>query len=96
MTIIMTEERIKELQKTFGSDALQSLIDSGDAWKTAQYIDTEARKALNSGKCFLPKVSYYDAKSKPIPSRDGVAAGRMGSIELASEYWTLAESIGMN
>ena len=66
----MGVEEIRELQKICGLNELQSLIDSGQAWKLEGSYGRAAKEALESGKCFLPEVSHCDYYGNTIPSRD--------------------------
>lgn len=64
-------------------DDLQSLIDSGDAWRLEGAIGRAAMRAIESGECILGPVGHRDYWGNYIPSRHEVEPGTKGSVEYA-------------
>jgi hypothetical protein len=62
---------------------LQSLIDSGMAWKLEGYTGRAAMDAIRAGACVLGKSSFTDYWGNRIPSRYEVEPGTKGSEEYA-------------
>ena len=83
----LTEEQIRDLQKTTGIAELQLFIDIGDAWKTEGSIGRSAMSALESGACFLPDKVYFDAYGNKVPARSMLKAGSKGTLENSQNFW---------
>ena len=83
----MNERTIKLLQKRFGYNVYQDLINSGEAWKIGGLITKKCKKALEKGACFLPHNSIHVNILLTIPSRYEIEKGGVGSIERSKEYW---------
>lgn len=66
-------------------DDLQSLIDSGAAWRLEGAVGRAAMEAIEAGACVLGEVGYRDYWGNYIPSRHEVQPGTKGSIEYALE-----------
>jgi hypothetical protein len=62
---------------------LQTLIDSGMAWKMEGAVGRAAMDAIRSGACVLGKVPFTDYWGNRIPSRYEVEPGTKGSEEYA-------------
>lgn len=92
----MTKQEIIALQKVYGLDELQNMINTGLVWKMEGSMGRAAMEAIKSGKCFLPEKSTNDYYGNYIPSINEVADDSMGSLSLASAYWELVEDIVMN
>ena len=76
------------MQKAYGYDRMQSLIDSGMAWSLEGSMGRAAMSALECGACMLPKVIRYGAYGNRVPSRDQLKAGTKGTFQNASKFWT--------
>ena len=83
----MNERKIQELQKQFGYDLHQSLINSGEAWKIGGKITKECKEALKSGACYLPYHSIKINIFVTVPSRYQVGAKDYGSMQRSKKYW---------
>lgn len=66
-------------------EALQSLINSGMAWKMEGHVGRAAMAAINSGECILGTEGHYDYWGNYVPSRFDVKSGTKGSIEYQKE-----------
>lgn len=66
--------------------SLQSLIDTGHAWRLEGATGRAAMDALRSGECVLPEERRTDAYGNTVPSRHDVLPGTTGSLEL-HERW---------
>jgi len=62
---------------------LQTLIDSGMAWKMEGAVGRAAMDAIRSGACVLGKEPFTDYWGNRIPSRYEVEPGTKGSEEYA-------------
>lgn len=87
-TIYMNERKIKELQKQFGYDLLQSLINSGEAWRIGGKVTKDCKSALKSGACYLPYHSIKINIFVTVPSRYQVGAKEYGSLQRSKKYWS--------
>lgn len=67
-------------------DYLQSLIDSGTAWRLEGAIGRVAMAALECGACVLPEERHVDFYGNLVPSRYDVVPGTKGSLAL-HERW---------
>lgn len=64
-------------------NALQELINSGNAWHLEGAVGRSAMACIESGECILGKTGYRDYWGNYVPSRYEVKAGTKGSIEYA-------------
>lgn len=64
---------------------LQSLINSGMAWKLEGHIGRQAMAALENGDCILGEESHRDYWGNRVPSRYEVVPGTLGSVEYAEK-----------
>ena len=87
----MNFQRIKSLQKEYGYDSLQRLIDDGTAWRLEGSVGRAAMEALRSGICMLPKEHFYDAYGNRVPSRDELVTGTKGTFQNSQEFWQAVE-----
>ena len=90
----MNYHTIKKLQKEFGFEELQELINSGNAWKMEGYVGREAMSALEAGACMLPKKDNYDYYGNTVPSRDKLKPGTKGTYQNSKAYWTRVSERG--
>jgi hypothetical protein len=88
----MTIREIKKLQKEFGFDNLQTLIESGNAWKMEGSIGRSAMHALESGACFLPTVAHFDYYGNRVPSRKDLKDGTKGTMGNSKRFWSDPEN----
>jgi len=96
----MNESKIQELQKQFGYDLYQSLINSGEAWKSGGTITKRCKEALLTGACYLPYQEYKVNIFVLVPSRYQVGKNAIGSINRSKKYWSdqwnISQEIGKN
>ena len=85
---MLNYKQVQAMQKAYGYDEMQSLIDSGMAWSLEGSMGRAAMSALECGACMLPKVIHYDYYGNPVPSRDQLKAGTKGTFQNASKFWT--------
>jgi hypothetical protein len=81
-------QTIRKHQREQGYDQIQSLIESGTAWKMEGAVGRTAMELLRSGACFLPKQSHRDYYGNRIPSRTEVKEGTTGSLQNAIKFFT--------
>ena len=81
-------QTIRKHQREQGYDQMQSLIESGTAWKMEGAVGRTAMELLRSGACFLPKQSHRDYYGNRIPSRTEVKEGTTGSLQNAIKFFT--------
>jgi hypothetical protein len=87
----MNYQRIKKLQKEYGIDEMQNLIDTGEAWKREGFVGRSAMASLEDGACFLPKERILDYYGSTVPSRDDLEPGTKGTFKNSVEFWTKVE-----
>lgn len=80
--------KIKSMQKTYGLENMQNLINTGDAWHMEGAIGRGAMDLLGSGACMLPKERKRDAYGNTIPSREDLQAGTKGTYLNSKSFWT--------
>lgn len=83
----MNYQTIKKLQREYGYDKLQAMINSGDAWTMEGSYGRAAMDALAAGACMLPKEAHFDYYGNRVPSRDDLKPGTKGTFQLASRFW---------
>lgn len=64
---------------------LQSLIDSGMAWRLEGHIGRQAMAAIEAGDCVLGEEGHRDYWGNRVPSRYEVEPGTLGSPEYAAK-----------
>ena len=64
-------------------EALQDMINTGQAWKMEGSIGRAAMNAIRNGDCILGEEGHYDYYGNYVPSRTEVQAGTKGSVEYA-------------
>lgn len=84
----MNERKIQQLQKQYGYDLQQSLINSGEAWKIGGQVTKDCKDAIKSGACYLPYHSIKVNIFVTVPSRYQVGANEYGSLERSKKYWS--------
>jgi hypothetical protein len=84
----MNESKIKELQKQFGYQLIQDLINSGEAWRIGGTSTRKCKEALKSGACHLPQHSIKVNIFVTVPSRYEIEDNDPGSIKRSKEYWS--------
>ena len=67
-------------------DALQALVNSGDAWRLEGSIGRAAMNAIESGLIALGEVGHHDYWGNYVPSRSEVEPGTKGSVEYVTEH----------
>jgi hypothetical protein len=83
----MNYSTIKKLQKDYGYSEMQSLIDSGIAWKMEGSIGREAMRLIECGACMLPKKAFSGYYGGYIPSRDELKKGTKGTYHNSVNYF---------
>jgi len=78
---------IKRLQREFGYEEMQKLIDSGRAWLLEGSTGRAAMEMLKSGACMLPKKSYTDYYGNKIPSRTELKDGSKGTYQNSKTFY---------
>ena len=79
-------KQIQELQKSYGFDEMQKLIDNGMAWKLEGFTGRQASEALEAGACMLPEIRHQDYYGNTVPSRNDLREGK-GSLQHCQEFW---------
>ena len=88
----MNYQSITKLQKIYGFDTMQSMINSGLAWKMEGNYGREAMALLESGVCMLPKEFRVDYYGNRIPSRDVLKDGTKGTYKNSKRFWEGVEN----
>ena len=83
----MNYKSIETLQKLYGIDRTQELINSGDIWHFEGSVGRHAMDLLRAGLCLLPLTPSYDYYGNRIPSRKEVKPGTAGSYQNCLDYW---------
>jgi len=83
----MNHSTIKKLQKEYGFDGMQNLINSGTAWKLEGSVGREAMSLLDSGACMLPLKGTFDYYGNRIPSRSELKTGTKGTYKNSLNFW---------
>jgi len=84
----MNYKQIKKLQRYNGFQEIQSMINSGQAWRMEGSVGRSAMECLKSGACMLPKEAHTDFYGNVVPSRDSLKAGTKGTFRNSVNYWT--------
>lgn len=84
----MNIQTIRSFQKEQGYAEMQSLIDSGMAWKMEGAIGRSAMDMLRCGACMLPLARHTDYYGNVIPSRNDLKKGTMGTYQNAVRFFT--------
>jgi len=72
-------------------EALQEMINTGQAWKMEGSIGRAAMDAIKSGICILGEKGHYDYYGNYVPSRTEVKAGTKGSVEYQQKMMEATE-----
>ncbi len=88
----MNYQSITKLQKVYGFDKMQEMINSGHAWNMEGSVGREAMSLLESGACMLPKSFKLDYYGNTIPSRDVLKAGTKGTYQNSKKFWEGVEA----
>lgn len=83
----MNYKTIKALQTEHGYNEMQSIIDSGLAWRLEGSIGRQAMQLLEYGACMLPKRSHHDVYGNYIPSRDELEPGSKGTFQNSVKFY---------
>lgn len=73
-----------EQPEPYGLPSMQSLIDTGAAWRLEGSIGRAAMGALASGECVLPAVAHRDYWGTTVPARGELEPGSIGTIDYAN------------
>ena len=87
----MTLKKIEAMQKTYGFDKMQEMINAGQAWRMEGSVGREAMRLLESGACMLPKEFKTDYYGNRVPSRDVLQAGSKGTLKNSQNFWAGVE-----
>jgi hypothetical protein len=82
---------IKKLQKEYGFNKIQAMIDNGTIWQLEGYAGRQAMNHLRSGACMLPKIITTDIYGNRLPARQMVEAGTTGSFQNSVRFWTAVD-----
>lgn len=88
----MNVQKIKKLQKEYGYDSFQTMINNGIAWKMEGSVGRDAMHLLKVGVCMLPKKVHYDYYGNRIPSRDELTDGTKGTYSNCKGFWEGVEN----
>ena len=87
----MNYRSIIKLQKDYGYNELQDMINSGLAWKMEGSYGRMAMQSLEQGMCMLPKESKVDYYGNRIPSRNDLKKGTKGTYQNCLSFWNGVE-----
>lgn len=65
---------------------VQTLINTGLAWKLEGHVGRTCMAAINNGDCMLGVESFRDYYGNRVPARTDVAEGTRGSREFVLEH----------
>lgn len=65
---------------------LQSLVDTGMAWRLEGSVGRACMAAIEDGQIALGPVGHHDYWGSYVPSRTEVQAGTKGSVEYVREH----------
>ena len=68
-----------ELDELESAQAMQGMINSGDAWRMEGSFGRSAMSAIEAGHCMLGPRMVRDFWGTPVPGRDDVKPGTEGS-----------------
>lgn len=85
----MTLEQITELQKEYGLDKAQSLLNSGQLWGFEGSVSRAAMDMLEAGILVLPEERTSDYYGNTIPARGDLKDGTKGTLGNAQRFWGL-------
>ena len=91
----MYHKTIKSLQKTYGVDRLQDMINTGNAWRMEGSYGRSAMDALQTGMCMLPKTAHFDFYGNRVPSRDDLQKGSKGTYQNSVRFWSDPDCVGI-
>jgi hypothetical protein len=83
----MNYQTIKRLQKEYGYQAMQMLIDNGSVWRMEGSMGREAMRMLETGACMLPTKSYRDYYGNRIPARTDLQQGTKGTFHNSIKFY---------
>ena len=83
----MNYNTIKRLQRDYGYNDVQEMINSGIIWSMEGSMGRQAMSLLESGACMLPKESHKDYYGNHIPSRDMLKDGTKGTFGNCKSFW---------
>lgn len=87
----MNYQSISKLQKAYGYDSMQKMINSGSVWKMEGSMGRSAMGCLESGACMLPKEVNFDYYGNRIPSRTELKNGSKGTYQNCLQFWESVE-----
>jgi hypothetical protein len=88
----MNTQRISKLQREYGLDEMQGLINSGQVWKFEGAYGRAAMNDLERGACMLPKEMRIDYYGNEVPSRDVLEKGSKGTYHNCKRFWEGVEN----
>ena len=88
----MNYNKLISLQREYGYDYYQSIINSGDGWKLEGSVGRYLMSLLECGACMLPTKSTTDYYGNYIPSRNELKPGTKGSYQNCKRFWSKVES----
>lgn len=83
----MNYNTIKRLQRDYGYNDVQEMINSGIIWSMEGSMGRQAMSLLESGACMLPKESHKDYYGNRVPSRDMLEDGTKGTFGNCKMFW---------
>jgi len=84
----LTLEQIIELQKQYGADQIQDMINSGQCWHMEGSTGRLASDCLEWGICMLPEERKRDAYGTTVPSRNDLKPDSKGTFGNCLAFWT--------
>ena len=90
----MNYQTITKMQKDYGYDEMQNMINTGQCWLMEGSVGRQAMNTLESGACMLPKKFNRDYYGSTVPSRDVLEAGSKGTFKNSQKFWQSVEDNG--
>jgi hypothetical protein len=79
--------QIANLQKSYGVERMQEMINDGTCWKMEGSSGRFAMQCLESGVCMLPLEPKYDYYGNRVPSRNDLKQGTKGTFLNSVKFW---------
>ena len=83
----LTFSQITSLQKTYGADRMQELINSGSCRKIEGSVGRFAMDYLEAGVCMLPLEPRVDYYGNRVPPRNMLKQGTKGTFQNNVNFW---------
>lgn len=91
VNIPLTLDQITEMQKQYGVDRAQELMNSGEIWNFEGSVGRAADDMIEAGILMLPEEETRDYYGTRIPPRNILKDGTKGTLGNSQRFWKLVE-----